>query len=428
MGKVNLLIVEDHHALAVAVAAAAERSGLQTQMAPNLARARQMLDKQAFNGLLLDIGLPDGHGLDLVKEWKWSNKPEIAVITAHGEIDNAIAARKMGVSHFFDKPVDFGGLQQFFDGLSAHGEVDEKESLEAGANPSPFVGASAVMRPVFRQISHACASSQPVVVRGATGTGKTKVAQLICKSSGDDQPNNLIHASPMLDGSELADAIKSSSRGVLIIESIGSLSMDLQTMLARLLDEMSDGSPRIIVTTGDEGLYKHVNDGKFLQDLYYRLQILEVALPPLRERLDDIPAISDCFLGELGVTSATKIDQGVLEVFANYEWPGNLRELRNVINFAHVTSAGAPIITTDHIPDHLAGVPLSRGGEGKLNDVLESWVNEQLENTSNYKDIITDLEGTLLNILLKRYDGKPSRLAAALSINRSTLRKKLKGE
>ena len=420
----SLLIVEDHHALAVAIAATAERCGLQTQLAPNLARARELLHQSKFTGMLLDIGLPDGHGLELVRKWEWPHKPEIAVITAHGEIENAIAARKMGIARFFDKPVDFEELHAFFHSLTASIEAPKP----APEKPSTFVGGSPAMRPVFRQISHACASDQAVVIRGATGTGKSHVARLIQQSRGSLQPDHLIHASALLSEAELIESVTSAQGKTLVIESIAALPPELQSLLAKTLDQLGNKAPRLIVTTAEEGLLKQVTDGQFDQDLYYRLQILEVTLPPLKDRIDDLPAISACFLGELDARATTRIDDSVLDIFATYDWPGNLRELRNVINYALVTSAGAPLITRQFIPEHLAGIPRHHAKDHALSHAMEFWVDRKLEEHDNYKDISADLEGLLLNILLKRFDGKPSHLAAALSINRSTLRKKLRSD
>ncbi|MGB6223158.1 sigma-54-dependent transcriptional regulator [Haloferula sp.] len=424
----SLLIVEDHHALAVALAASAERSGLHTQLAPSLARAREILHKQAFTGLLLDIGLPDGHGLRLVENWEWLHKPEIAIITAHGEIENAIAARKTGVAHFFDKPVDFEALQAFFASLTAS-TSPPVSAAATQAKPGQFVGASPAMRPVFRQISHACASTQPVVICGATGTGRSHVAQLIQQSSSSSQPLPAIHASSVLGEHELIDTIRNATGSSLIVESISSLTPTAQDHLVRALDQLGEEAPRLIVTTGEDGLLKQVTDGHFNQDLYYRLQILQVSLPPLKDRRDDIPAICACFLGELGANTNTRLDEEALDIFIHYDWPGNLRELRNAISYALVTSAGTPIITPQFIPEHLAGTPSHQRKDDALSHALEFWVDQKLEGgNTNYKGISADLEGLLLRILLRRFDGKPSHLAAALSINRSTLRKKLRSD
>ena len=423
----SILIVEDHHALAIAIAETAERCGLQTQLAPNLARARELLHQSKFTGMLLDIGLPDGHGLELAEKWEWPHKPEIAVITAHGEIENAIAARKMGIAHFFDKPVDFKELHAFFHSLTVSTELLAPPK-KPPSKPSAFVGGSPAMRPVFRQISHACASDQAVVIRGATGSGKSHVARLIQQSTGPLQHDHIIHASAFLGEAELIESVTRAQEKPLVIESIAALPPALQSLLAKTLDQLGNKAPRLIVTTSEEGLLKQVTDGQFDQDLYYRLQILEVTLPSLKDRIDDLPAISACFLGELDASTATRIDDSVLDIFATYDWPGNLRELRNVINYALVTSTGAPLITRQFIPEHLADIPRHHAKDHALSHAIEFWVDRKLEEHANYKDISADLETLLLNILLKRFDGKPSHLAAALSINRSTLRKKLRTE
>jgi DNA-binding NtrC family response regulator len=200
----------------------------------------------------------------------------------------------------------------------------------------------------------------------------------------------------------------------------------LQTLLVRMLDQAKEHAPRLIVTTDEAGLLPKVNEGTLQQELYYRLQVLEIDLPLLRERRDDIAAISDCFLGELNAAANTQITPEVLGVFASYDWPGNLRELRNAINYALVTSGGAKLITPDHIPGHLAGIPARHGEDDALALALEAWVERRMESEPDYKELSTSLENLLLEDLLRRFDGKPSHLASALAINRTTLRNKLR--
>lgn len=421
MPTASLLIIEDNRSLAIALSAAAESCGLQTQMAPTLTRARTILNQQSFIGILLDIGLPDGHGLDLINHWQWKQKPEVAVITAHGEIENAIFARKLGIAHFFDKPVNFDELQTFFHSLS------QPHILSSPTSPqktSPFVGAAASMRPVFRQISHACATHLPVVIAGASGVGKSHVANLIQQTSCLSDEHSVLQVSSSLREQPLIDAITTAQGKTLTLESIQTLSPSLQNLLVHTIDKLGKEVPRLLATTDEGGLLKHVEENNFLRDLYLRLQVLEISLPPLKERLDDLPALVDCFLGELGTNTLSRVDQSVFDAFMNYDWPGNLRELRNVMNHAIITSAGTRIISLDHIPSHLIS-PITRRKttDEDLEFGLKLWAEQQLESETSYKEINAKLERLLLKILLNRFNGKPSHLASALSINRSTLRK-----
>ncbi|NWK54852.1 sigma-54-dependent Fis family transcriptional regulator [Verrucomicrobiaceae bacterium N1E253] len=423
MNKSTILIVEDNRSLAVAMAAAAENAGLKAELAPTLARARQALDKYRFAGLLLDIGLPDGHGLELINDWAWDHKPEIAVITAHGEIENAIAARKLGIAHFLDKPVDFESLESFFQTLGSRTPPNPTGKTES--HPTPFVGASPVMRPVFRQISHACASTQPVVITGASGTGKSHVAGLIAQSGPTPAKLETIHASSLLEAHQLEQALDRTKGSTLILESVHTLQSCLQDLLVSSIDQQE--APRLVVTSDDTGLLTKVEQGAFNRELCFRLQVLEVKLPPLKERNEDIPALTDCFLGELNKSSHARIDEHSLSALCRYDWPGNVRELRNTIQHAIITSAGQASITLDHLPPHLATPQTHRlSNDEDLEYALKLWLDKQLETGAHYKQVSARLERLLLRILLDRYDGKPSRLAAALSINRSTLRKKLK--
>jgi len=422
MPATTLLIVEDNHALAVALASTAESCGLKTHLAPTLAIARNTLNQRRIDGLLLDIGLPDGHGLELIELWKWARKPDIAVITAHGEIENAIAARKLGIARFFDKPVDFDALQEFFKSILP----PQANTSKTSPPQSSFIGSSPVMRPVVHQISHTCTSEQPVVISGAPGTGKTHVAQTIQQSSQKKSTENSLQASALLTPSHLIEKIESSKNKSLIIESIHSLPMDLQELLAQTIDHLGPSAPRLIVTTDEKGLTVRLNQGDFNRDLFFRLQVLEIKLPPLKTRADDIRAIAINFLKESGAPDSLHIDETTFSTLLQYPWPGNLRELRNAVNHAVVTGAASATISGQHLPSYITQPSAPRKiAPYDFSSALESWINQELSAETKYKELSAQLESELLQILLTRFDGKPSRLAAELSINRSTLRKKL---
>ena len=186
----KVLIVEDERALALAFAAAVRKSGAASELAPTAAQARNKLREAGpFDAIILDIGLPDENGLVFLESLPETERLPVIVVTAHGEIGNTITARKLGVREFFTKPLDF---QSFTSTLSAllretpRPGTDAPTTTRSGPNEnakSAFIGAAPAMRSVFRQIAHACACDEPVLVRGATGTGKTRVAHLLRQHS-----------------------------------------------------------------------------------------------------------------------------------------------------------------------------------------------------------------------------------------------------
>jgi DNA-binding NtrC family response regulator len=423
----HVLIVEDEHALALALAATVRRAGASSDLAPTATRAGKMLESKAHDLMILDIGLPDRNGLDFLKSLSPAVRPPTLVITAHGEIDNTIAARKLGVAEFLTKPLDFDAFQQVLARLlrPPRPARDREESTDAAA----FIGAAAAMRPVFQQIAHCCASDDPVLVRGETGSGKSHAARVIRENGpGGDGPAVTLVAGPATTAADIDRALREAERGVLLIEEPALLGGEAQAELVRWIETGRErGLPRLIATTREDLRARVAADG-FRSDLFYRLQILEVRLPPLRERVDDLPALVSYFLGRLEPGRAVTMGDAALARLAAHDWPGNLRELSNALSFALTVSAGAPVIEEVHLPAHLTS---SRGGTAPhpLVGALDAWLEERFKagTPPNYRELSEALEARLISRLLRRYDGKLARLASALGANRTTLRRKLRG-
>ncbi len=429
MNNGRLLIVEDNRSLGIAVSVLAERCGLEVTVVPTLARAREALRVgKGVDLLVLDIGLPDGHGLELLKDGLVASGVPIAVMSAHGELENAIEARKLGVNHFFDKPIDFDLMEGFLREFGrARVEKQKADSEGVGVSSAPFIGASAKMRPVFQQIAQACASDVPVVVRGEVGTGRSHVGRLIQSNTKPDQSGEFV-GTRQTEGGELGDFLRKFVDGVILLRNVAVLPLDSQKELLVVLDELGERAPRLMVTVDEEGLHQGVMLGEFHADLYYRLQVMEIHLPPLRERLDDLEALASYFLGELDTTMARELSQGLVVILKGHLWPGNLRELRNLLSYLLVAQSGAPVLSEEFLPEHFGG----SGEEEKvaveeLDVVIERWVDEYFDSREeySYRDLMGMLEGKVLSHLLRRFDGKQSHLAQAMALNRSTLRKKL---
>jgi two-component system nitrogen regulation response regulator GlnG len=395
----KVLIVEDERALALALAAAARHAGASSELAPTATQAAKKLAAGGgFDAMILDIGLPDRNGLDFLRGLPEESRIPTLVVTAHGEIGNLIEARQLGVREFFPKPLDF----EAFTRALADVLVSLRQPPKAAAE-SAFIGAAPSMRPVFRQIAQACASAEPVLIRGETGSGKTRVAQLIRQHS---------------------------PSGAAIVENAESLDVSAQADLLARIEAADSTFPRLLVTCGP-ALREAVQSGDFRGDLYYRLQVLEVRLPPLRERIEDLPVLTDYFAGQLAPDRAVEATDAALKRLARHDWPGNVRELRNVVSYAITAGAGATRIDESHLPAYLDGkspAPTANGLPDELRKELGRWVGLQLGSGSppEYHDLADALETGLLRELLRRYDGKLARLASELKANRATLRRKLR--
>lgn len=433
----SLLIIEDNRSLSIAISALAERCNLRPTSAPTLARARQAISQQnasnnqPFDFILLDIGLPDGHGLDLLKQKIISPQTRTAIISAHGDLENAIAARKLGATHFFNKPINFESLEEFLTGYSQ----DNSSSETSGQNSSdreqdtlspPLIGASENMLKVFQHIAQACTNSDPVVIRGESGTGKSHVARLI-QANTTPLKSPIFIATPQTKPEEVTTHLIQNPKSTLLIKNLMNLSAACQQQLLVSLDNLQDQAPRLLVTVDDDGLYQHSLTNRILPDLYYRLQVLEIHLPPLKDRPADIPALTSYFLGELDTTHTRELSAELTTTLQKYPWPGNLRELRNLVSYLVHTHTESRILQSHHLPPHFFD-QAQRPPQDPLTTSLVNWVAQKLDSSENppsYKELHKELEGQLLDILMERFDHKPSHLAKSLNMNRSTLRKKL---
>ncbi|MCH2064330.1 MAG: sigma 54-interacting transcriptional regulator [Roseibacillus sp.] len=429
MNLPRVLIVEDEHALALALAAAVRQASVDSDLAPSAAQARKHLDSPAnYEAMILDIGLPDQNGLEFLESLPEEKRPPTIVITAHGEIQNTIAARKLGVIDFLPKPLDFDEFQSVLRRVVK----PTRRALDAAA-PAPetvaFVGAAPSMRPVFQQIAHSCASDDPVLVRGATGTGKSHAARLIQGNSMRSGPTETLAIGPSTTSDELNVTLQRANQGVLILEEVASLNAEGQAELVRQIEAGTEGDfPRLIATTHDD-LRELVSAGAFRSDLFYRLQVLEVRLPSLSDRMEDLPALVSYFIGQLVPDRNLAITEATLGRLMAHDWPGNLRELRNSIAFSLTVNSGAAAIEENDLPDYLRSEASSIDEQAPtlLVQALDSWLDAQLEEEEEtvYRDLAETLEATLIRRLLVRYDGKLARMASALKANRTTLRRRL---
>lgn len=430
----RILIVEDEHALALAFAAAARQAGAASELAATAAQARRLLEgTRPFDAMILDIGLPDENGLAFLAGLPESARPPAIVVTAHGEIVNAIAARKLGVREFFTKPLEFPAFHSALSSLLRAPNARLPPSPSEASGDGAFIGAAPSMRPVFRQIAQACASDEPVLVRGETGSGKTRVSRLIAEHSRRTTAPFHSHAA---SNSSIQETLAKAQGGTLLVEDLASLPSSDQALLVRGIESAEDGFPRILATVQGD-LEASLLNGALRSDLYYRLQVLEVTLPPLRERIEDLPTLADFFAAQLAPGHRSEFSPGALSILRAHQWPGNLRELRNAISFALTAAAGAPALEDRHLPVYLAetrpgsaergdGDHLPEPLLGPLRDWIEARLGEDPQPT--YRELSESLESGLLRELLPRYGGRLSRLAKDLQANRATLRKRLHGK
>jgi DNA-binding NtrC family response regulator len=378
----TVLIVDDEAGIRDGLARAVGSKGHKAVLAANLGEAREALRAGECDCVLLDVRLPDGDGLDLLREIRGRPGAETPVImaTAYGDSPRAIAAMKAGAFEYITKPFDLAVLlDAVARAVKAKGLVRDREpasrELGADATGETLVGSSVAMLDVWKMIGRAAASDVPILISGETGTGKDLVARAIHENSARAPKPfvavNLASLSSNLIESELMGhekgaftgavalrrgRLEKAAGGTLFLDEIGDLDAALQTKLLRVLQdgrfervggsETITSDARIIAAT-----HKEVRPGQpgatLREDLYYRLAVIEVAIPPLRTRKSDIPLL---VAHALGRTRARAVSEDAMNVLLGYDWPGNVRELIHVIERAAVMCSMEVIDTADLPP------------------------------------------------------------------------------
>jgi DNA-binding NtrC family response regulator len=444
-----ILIIEDEHALASALATVARRMGRASVLCATGARGLEEAAAGTFALAVLDIGLPDMSGLVVLERLRALHPAlPVIIITAHGNLENAMAARQLGAAAYMVKPLDLPEVEQSFaDALTA------APTPAASNEPiSLMVGAAPAMQRCFIEIAHACSSEAPVLISGPTGTGKTRTAQVIHANSGRRAgPFVTLHCAalpePLLEtelfGHEKGaftgalaarpGHIERAHGGTLFLDEIGDISPAVQARLLRVVEEKTftrvGGREDLrvdlrLITSTHKPLREEVRAGRFREDLYYRLHVLEIGLPPLSERKSDLPALAAFLLGSISPDRSLHLSPSALELFQRHHWPGNVRELRNALEHAAAV-AGGPVILPHHLPRDLRDPEApAHGTSGDLERALAAWLDEKAAAGLTYRQIHDELEAMALRHLLARYGGKPTILARELQMNRVTLRRR----
>jgi DNA-binding NtrC family response regulator len=447
----SILIIEDEHAVASALGTVCQRLGHEARLCASGRRGLDELARGDFALAILDIGLPDVSGLEILKEMR-QRAPALPalIITAHGNLDNAVAAKKLGAAGYLVKPLDLHEVQETIRQMVSSAA---EATPPAQNSPSLLVGAAPAMQRCFIEISHACTSEAPVLITGPTGTGKTLAARIIhTNSPRSGAPFITLHCSALpehLLESELFGHEKGSFTGALMareghlerarggtlfLDEIADISPAIQAKLLRFVEERTftrvGGREDLrvdlrLITATNKDLREEVRADRFREDLYYRLRVLEITIPALRDRPGDIPALAAYFLGAIGGAHSRRLTPESIQLLSRHAWPGNVRELRNVLEHAVAVSNGG-LILPQHFPREIretVGAPPEPADTMEV--VLGAWLERQLAAGATYREMHDTLESLALKHLLAHFDGKPTVLARETRMNRVTLRKKV---
>ena len=443
----RILIVDDEPSIRKVLSAHLRKFGYEVDTAADGKIAVEMLQRDPFHLVVTDLRMPHFDGLDLLG-WAGDNFPglPIILITAHGTVDTAVEALKRGAFDYITKPFDRDELHGIIaKALATEARNAQRLTAEPG-NPFDIIGSAAPMREVYRLIEKVAPSPTTVLVTGESGTGKELVARALHQHSDRSHgafiqincgaiPENLFEAE--LFGYEkgaFTGAVSSkpgrfelASGGTLLLDEVGELPREMQVKILRALQERRidrvggvrsiDVDVRVVAST-NVVLQKAVEDGSFREDLYYRLNVIPIHLPPLRDRVDDIPLLVEHFLekfnNRLG-KSVRRVDPEALAALLEYQWPGNIRELENMMERS-VLLADSEVIGVSDLPG------IRRGG---VTDVAANEL-EELGLKEYVRVHTTKLERARIQRVLDTEDGNVTRAARRLGISRKSLQTKMK--
>ena len=378
----NILIVEDERHARQHISAFLQDQGYEITEAETYMEAMHALRRGQGDIVLLDIQLPDAYGLTLLDETAdWPNRPPVIVITGYGDIDTAVEAMRGGAYDFLQKPVKFQRLLNSLKRLEEIVAMRRELALWRQQQTLDFVGGEGeAMRRVLEEARRAAEASVSVLITGETGTGKEVLARFIHKHGPRaDKPFVPINCAAVPDTmleSELfgyeAGAFTGANKrkqglveiadgGVLFLDEISSMPVEMQAKLLRMLEEREvrrmGGVKWLpvdiqVIAASNRDLKAMIAEGKFREDLYYRLKVLDLHLPPLRERREDIPALVGFFVRHLAPRMGKQVHDvspRALAALKAYYWPGNIRELRNAIERALLFCDG-DTLELQHLP------------------------------------------------------------------------------
>jgi two-component system nitrogen regulation response regulator GlnG len=471
----KVLIVDDEPSVRFVLARTCERAGVSFEEAGSAEEARDVLravgsGRSGIGLVLLDVRLPGDDGFKLLGEIGGrADSPFVVVMTAEDTMRSAVEAMKRGAADYLGKPFDLNRVEKIVRDLAAAPEPGEaaadpeprhepaaggpREDRRDGSPLDALIGRSAAMVEVYKEIGRVARTEMTVLLMGESGTGKELVARAIhansARSRGPFITVNMAAIPKDLIESELYGHEKGSftgaverrpgkfelaSGGTLFLDEIGEMPIELQAKLLRVLqerevDRVGGSRPlpvdvRIVAATNAD-LGRSVEDGRFRRDLYYRLAVVPVRLPPLREREGDVVLLARHFAGKYGEQlrgRAVSLARDAEPMLLTHAWPGNVRELQNVVQRALLKLASSRLTAKD-----LQGLlPTGAAAERGLSGLVEALLDAPPAEGGRYQAALAAIEAPLIAAALNRTKGNQLRAAELLGMNRNTLRERMR--
>lgn len=445
----SVLIIDDEAEIRESLQTLLELEGFEIETAPDGDEGLQRIAERPFDLVLLDLALPGRNGMDILSELRsHDSRLPVIMITAYGTVENAVRAMQSGANNFIQKPWDNEKL--IADVRAAVGwrkaeeeNVQLKRALKQRYDFANIVGKSEPMLKIFDLVAQVATSRSTVLLQGESGTGKEVIAKAIHLNS----PRREKPFVPVNTGSMPADLLESTlfghvkgaftsavaskkglfevaDKGTLFLDEIATMGLETQAKILRVLQDRKfmhlggiqeiQVDVRIIAATNVD-LRQMVREGRFREDLFYRLNVITVELPPLRQRKEDIPLLVEHFMkkyAEENERPVRRITPEALRPLMAYSWPGNVRELENVIERAVVLSSG-PEISLDLLPDSMLG----RGSSFSLHEPPSD---------ASLFEIVEDVERRIITDMLERCNWNQTEAAERFHVPLSTLNQKIR--
>jgi two-component system nitrogen regulation response regulator GlnG len=464
----HVLVVDDEPAICWGFCELLRGEGHEVTIASSAEEALKVAPKCLPDTIVLDVRLPGMDGLTALKQLKAkSGDAPVVVMTAFGNLETAVRAVEEGAFDYLTKPFELTDANDVVRRALEHRQL-RKSTTECGVDEpadsalaDTIVGSSPAMQAVFKQIAFVAQSDAPVLITGETGTGKELVARAIHRhSSRSAEPFMPVSLAAMNAASvegELFGHVKGAfpgatsdrkgileitGAGTLLLDEIGDAPVSLQLKLLRTIEHqeiipVGSASPqrcrfRVLAATNRD-LGGLIDEGLFREDLYFRLGVVKIELPPLRDRAEDIPDLARHFLGEMSGSSAgCTLSSAALLELSGRAWSGNVRELRNAVEHAAIMARGGTIDIA-HLPPADATLARSAVSSDVLQREISRWAAEQLQPLDSidseaalYEDVLQLVEPPLLNAVLAHCRNNRAAAARLLGLHRATLRQKLK--
>ena len=443
----RVLVVDDHRQARESMSDVLRQAGHHVQCVSSALEALKVLDRESFDVVITDLQMPGMTGLDFVRQLeKRPHGAQIVMVTAYATVASAVEAMRHGAFDYIEKPFAADRLEKLVERAMGHGRlIDAGQTMQPSAGvaePAAMIGNSPAMRALRSRIARAAPTSETILITGESGTGKELVARAVHVASTRASTPLVSLNCPVLSAQLMESELFGHERGAftgaesartgrfeladggtILLDEITEIDLPLQAKLLRVLQERSFervGSSETrqvdvrVLTTTNRDLRIEIAAGRFREDLFFRLAVIPLEVPPLRDRCEDILPLTEYFLSRTALRlnrAVCELDDGAHDLLCNYHWPGNVRELENIVTRASVLNTGCAIAADDLRPWL---IDASGGAVASADDHLPLGLS------------LREMERKLIEATLDHFDGHRARTAEALGIGLRTLSGKLK--